>query len=195
MLKTNINKLDFDLKELFDEVSITERNDRSVYFFDILVEKLHQGKKVGVRVFIPKPQLEQVGLVKWRYLSDTRDSNSYLVERVSDLDVLANDINSVIVEKKLDGAYLESLQPVHDEVSSYEDEIEQKPLLVELLEKFDVVHLETHTKIDDHVVTELAHFKHNLKNNDKSRVELALKSAGFEDTMWTTDRLFVKYYV
>lgn len=194
MLKTNINKLDFELNLLFNQVTIKEGQDKSEYFFDILVEKKHEDKIVAVRLFISKPQLEQAGTVKWRYLSDTRDADSFLVERYSDLNVLASDIHSVVVEKKLDGGYLESLVTVDEELVVEQIKTELTPL-ARLLEKFDVCHLETHTKIDDSVIMELGHFRHSLRESDRVRTELALQAAGYQDMMWTADRLFVKYYV
>jgi hypothetical protein len=195
MLKDNINRLDNQLKSIFDEVRIDERAMKSEYYFDITVSKISEGKKVSVRLFASKPQFENNSLINWKYLSDTREDTSFAVERVSKLDELANDINDVIVNKKLDKSYLESLQEVKLDIlneSVTENDVNE---LVSLLSNFEMQYLETHSKIEDHVMTELAHFKHNLKLSDKTRVELALKTAGYEDFMWNKDRLFVKYYL
>ena len=192
MLKENINKLDRELKESFDSVSISQFEEKSKFFFDIIAEKRIDNKNIGVRVFVEKRELEKP-LVTWRYLSNTNDELSYQVECVSKIDTLSTDIQNVVVKKKLDAVYLESLSTI--EVKEEEVTIEEKSDLVKIMEELGVQHLETHQVVEDHLWTNVAYFKHNLRRSDKQRVEMALESGGWSEYFWNDDKLLVKYYL
>ena len=58
MLKENINKLDRELKESFDSVSINDFEEKSKFYFDIIAEKNIDKKNIAVRVFVEKKELE-----------------------------------------------------------------------------------------------------------------------------------------
>ncbi len=191
MLKENINRLDRELKEVFDVVKISETEDKSKFFFDILAEKKQAGKLISVRLLVEKRELEK-SLVSWKYFSNTSDETSHLVECVSLFDSLSKDIHNVVASEKFDSAYLESLQSVDDVV--IEDYVEIKEDLVGLMEQFGVEHLETHTTVEDNVYTSLGYFKHNLRKSDMQRVEMALEAAGYPSFFWNDDKLLVKYY-
>jgi S-adenosylhomocysteine hydrolase len=191
MLKENINKLDRELKESFDSVSINDFEEKSKFYFDIIAEKNIDKKNIAVRVFVEKKELEKP-LVTWRYLSNTNDELSYQVECVSKIDTLSKDIQNIVVKKKLDETYLESLSTI--EVAEEKVIVDDRTDLVKMMEEFGVQHLETHQVVEDHVWTNLCYFKHNLRNSDKQRVEMALESAGFK-FIWNDDKLLVKYYI
>jgi hypothetical protein len=191
MLKENINKLDRELKESFDSVSINDFEEKSKFYFDIIAEKNIDKKNIAVRVFVEKKELEKP-LVTWRYLSNTNDELSYQVECVSKIETLSTDIQNIVVKKKLDETYLESLSTI--EVAEEKVIVDDRTDLVKMMEEFGVQHLETHQVVEDHVWTNLCYFKHNLRNSDKQRVEMALESAGFK-FIWNEDKLLVKYYI
>lgn len=192
MIKENINKVDGHLKELFDSVNISETQQKYKYYFDIKAEKVFENKKVAVHVQIEKPQLESK-LVTWRYFSNPNDVTSFLVERVSDLEHLALDINDVVVNKKLDSDYLRSIELINE--SKKEDiPVEDKDRLVELMQEFGVQHLETLSVVEDNVYTNVAYFKHTLRRSDMQRVEMALESGGWNKFFWNEDKLLIKYY-
>lgn len=193
MIKENINKLDNKLKDLFDSVKITESQEKSKFLINIDAQKSFEGKKVAVKVIIEKPQLES-NVIKWRYLSNPTDSDSFLVERTSSLELLAEDINGVVTGKKLDHDYLDSLEEEQEQEEVVEEQ-DNREELVKLVENFGLKHLESHTVLEDHVYTTIAYFKHSLKNSDRQRVEMALESAGWSKFIWNADKLLVKYYV
>lgn len=191
MLKEAINKLDRELKESFDSVTVNNFEEKAKFYFDIVAEKKVDNKNIAVRVFVEKKELEKP-LVTWRYLSNTNDELSYQVECVSKSDLLSSDIKNIVEKKKLDSAYLESL--VVDEPAEEQVTIDERSDLVKMMEEFGVQHLETHQVVEDHVWTNVAYFKHNLRQSDKQRVEMALEAAGCK-FIWNTDKLLVKYYV
>lgn len=191
MLKEAINKLDRELKESFDSVTVNNFEEKAKFYFDIIAEKKVDNKNIAVRVFVEKKELEKP-LVTWRYLSNTNDELSYQVECVSKSDLLSSDIKNIVEKKKLDSAYLESL--VVDEPAEEQVTIDERSDLVKMMEEFGVQHLETHQVVEDHVWTNVAYFKHNLRQSDKQRVEMALEAAGCK-FIWNTDKLLVKYYV
>ncbi len=191
MLKENINKLDRELKESFDSVSISQFEEKSKFFFDIVAEKIVDNQNIGVRVFVEKKELEKP-LVTWRYLSNTNDELSYQVECVSKIETLSTDIQNVVVKKKLDAVYLESLSTI--QVNKKEVVIDDRSDVVKMMDEFGVQHLETHQVVEDHVWTNVAYFKHNLRKSDKQRVEMALEAAGWK-FIWNDDKLLIKYYI
>lgn len=191
MLKENINKLDRELKESFDSVSISQFEEKSKFFFDIVAEKIVDNQNIGVRVFVEKKELEKP-LVTWRYLSNTNDELSYQVECVSKIETLSTDIQNVVVKKKLDAVYLESLSTI--DVAEKEVVIDDRSDVVKMMDEFGVQHLETHQVVEDHVWTNVAYFKHNLRKSDKQRVEMALEAAGWK-FIWNDDKLLIKYYI
>lgn len=192
MIKENINKLDNELKTLFDSVAISESQEKAKFFITIQANKVFENKKISLKVIIEKPQFEH-NSVKWRYFANPEDTASFLVERVSLFESLADDINDVVVRKKLDSDYLASLEEekIEEEVAVEEDNRED---LVKLLDNFGLKHLESHRVIEDNVWTNLSYFKHNLRNSDKVRVEMALEAAGWNKVIWNADKLLVKYY-
>lgn len=192
MIKENINKLDNELKNLFDSVAISEFQEKAKFFINIQADKVFEKKKISVKVMIEKPQFES-SFVKWRYLSNPEDSNSFLVERFSSLDSLAKDINDVVITKKLDSEYLDSLDE-ENEIEVESEEIDYRDSLVKLMDDFGLNHLESHKVIEDNVWTNLAYFKHKLRNTDRVRVEMALEAAGWTNFLWNGDKLIVKFY-
>lgn len=190
-----LNQLDNQLKDYFDVVKIVEKVDKSNFYFEFLVEKEINHKNVEVKFFIPMKDFANSTL-HWSYLSNPKDSNSYLVERVSAIENIANDVKEIVDKNKLDSIYLENLKSNIKTESLFEKLIHgQKSQVIELMEKFDVQHLETHQLFEDNVETHLSYFKHNLKPSDKSRVEIALSAAGYDKVMWLDNKILVKYYV
>lgn len=110
MIKENINKIDYDLKNLFESVKISEKSNKGNYFFEVVASS----KKAQVKAEISRPELNS-NVVKWSYYVNPLNESSDKIERVSSVENAANDIFEVLSKKKMDSAYFESI-----EVSEFE---------------------------------------------------------------------------
>lgn len=109
MIKENINKIDYDLKNLFESVKISEKSNKGNYFFEVVASS----KKAQVRVEISKPELNN-NVVKWSYYVNPINESSDKIERISNIENTANDIFEILSKKKMDSAYFESLESNED---------------------------------------------------------------------------------
>lgn len=95
-IKSRINNLDYQLKEFFDDVKITESSKGQDFFFDILLEK----KDIGLKLKLVIDKKDILGEnIEWTYLSKYGDVSS-VVERVSKKDYLFDDIKEVVEKKR-----------------------------------------------------------------------------------------------
>lgn len=93
-IKSRINNLDYQLKEFFDVVKITESSKGQDFFFDILLEK----DNIKLKLVIDKKDILKEN-IEWKYLAKY-DDDSTLVERVSKKDYLFPDIKEVVEKKR-----------------------------------------------------------------------------------------------
>ena len=123
-IKLNINKIDGDLKTLFENVSISEKTDRNKYFFSISANKmfLFEGckKRVEVKVNIDFEDIK-TNIVKWNYLLNPLTENSETIERVSYVNSIANDIYDIACNRKMVKEYFASLEAHVDLILENED--------------------------------------------------------------------------
>lgn len=104
----NINRIDFELKNLFDSVNITEKSNNKGFYFDIIAESaIHQTK---ITLVTELNQFDLMGsVINWNYLSDPTNENSFKVERTSTIDTIHNDMFEIITKKRFNGDYLDRL--------------------------------------------------------------------------------------
>jgi hypothetical protein len=193
MIIENINRLDRELKSLFDTVAITKGSERTGHHFDITAEKVVEGKRVKVTARVPMPAME-MPRVKWSYLSDPRDSMSHVVEMVSDMEELAADINEVAERRRLDRSYLESLSAIDDpqEPEPAEDEVSE---MVALVDKLGMQVTDTRVTTEDGLMVEVSTFKGSIRESDRQRIDMALSMVEGATHMWIGDRLVVKQII
>jgi hypothetical protein len=111
MIKENINKIDYELKNLFESVSVEEKVDRDRFYFEIKVSgnKLNESlKNCEVLFQINKNDLNGTQ-VNWKYWSNpvTKD---WQVERTSNIDYITKDISDIVLKGRLDSNYLSGLK-------------------------------------------------------------------------------------
>jgi len=121
----NINRIDSELKNLFDTVSITEKSNNKGFYFEIIAESTINNKK-----FTLVTELNQTDLlgnvINWNYLSDPSISNSLTVERTSNLETIHSDMFEIVTKKRFDKDYLnkltENLEVINESNNGLEDE-------------------------------------------------------------------------
>jgi hypothetical protein len=107
VVKENINRLDRELKERFDMVSITETNKITGFYFTIDAKKTIDNKTYQLVVEVNKNNF-RTNVAHWSYLTNPNNEKDTM-ERSSSLDNLANDMEDIITKKRFKKEYLESI--------------------------------------------------------------------------------------
>lgn len=134
-IQTNINRIDFELKEVFENVSIIEKADRLGHFFEIqagskFLFEDNSWRNASVRLKVYKTDLLSEN-IRWFYQVDTLNESSDWIERVSPVEFLAIDVNNVILLKQMSEDYFSKLEPIVEVInesstSQESNSVEQK---------------------------------------------------------------------
>ena len=101
---SNINSIHVNLKESFENVTISEKSDKKFgNYFEL--EVFSEGKKV--KLLTTKMSLER-NVFDWKYYSNPLDESSVLVERTSDVDTIVEHIKDIFDKKRFDENYLKN---------------------------------------------------------------------------------------
>jgi hypothetical protein len=128
-LKSNINKIDFDLKSLFENVYVSEKSEGSRFYFEIkangkfkMDESSSQRRELVIR--IDKSDLLS-NRIRWSYSANPMDEKSEWVERVSGIDTISLDSYEVVSKGRMDSAYLESLECIVESINESSEVVEK----------------------------------------------------------------------
>lgn len=118
-MDVNINKIDFELKQIFETVNITEKTVRNNYYFTInATSKLVlESNTYDVSVSVDIDRKSSTNNIKWSYLVNPNDSNSDRIERVSTIDTISKDIHNIVEKQMLVKEYLNSLTPISEMIN------------------------------------------------------------------------------
>lgn len=104
-IKSNINKIHFDLLEEFGDVKMFEKSNTKLgIYFEI---EIKESNKL-IRALISKKDLEKNSF-DWSYYSNPNDFNSHLVERNSGIVDFTKTIKDIFEKDRFDSEYLKSL--------------------------------------------------------------------------------------
>lgn len=143
IVKENINKIDFALKQLFENVYISDKTYKNQFLFSITCNKmfLFEGckKRIEVLVEINKENLKS-NTISWKYSTNPLNEKADWIERTSNIETIANDIYDVASNKRMVNEYFTSLES-HVDLINETSEIEIKDVdtnqfLVEAVSKY-----------------------------------------------------------
>jgi hypothetical protein len=200
-VKSRINKVDFELKQVFENVFIKEKYYKTGYF-EISANKVvylkesKEFKRLEAKVIINQPDLLQEQ-VKWSYSTNPLVESAIWLDRVSPIEDLSKDIANIVEERRLNEDYIFNLEPIVDminEDASFDEEIEQKTkidVISDFLTNFNV-EVKSHnvmvvsnesafTTVSDRIIT----LNHNsdIKISDMFKIESQINS--IEGVNWT----------
>jgi hypothetical protein len=122
-IKSNINKIDFDLKNLFENVYIKEKTLGNQFYFEINanstffnINESSDWKRAESIVKIIKSDLSS-DMVKWSYSINPLNESADWIERVSNMNVIAKDIFETITKSRMDKSYFESLESIVESIN------------------------------------------------------------------------------
>ena len=160
-IKANINKIDFDLKNLFENVKIEEKTKGNQFYFEIKsnstffnINESNQWKRAESIVRISKSDLIS-DIVRWSYSVNPLNENSDWIERVSTIDLVAKDIYETITKSKMDRTYFESLETIIESINENNTQAITKDDLVQKLKEVAIrFELEVNKTTKDKVIKE-----------------------------------------
>jgi hypothetical protein len=200
-IRTNINKIDFDLKNLFESVKIEEKTSGNQFYFEIIanstfVNESNECKRAQVIVNIDKRDLSS-NFITWSYKSNPLLESSYIVERVSKIDTIANDIHNVIVEKRMDKDYLNSLEVIQETINESTVEVKEETLVEKLqsvLNQFGIETTKVENEITENSKTVRLFLEKSLKFSEMFQIESSFNSKpGVDWTVFKEGFIEVKY--
>ena len=184
-IKSNINRIDYDLKELFSDVKITEKTHFDKYFFEIKSEGIFENllesnsnKLAKSIVLIEKKSLES-DLINWKYSINPNNSKADFIERVSTIERIAEDIHNTIVKKQMDMDYLSSLPEVEveeeeEEQVDKEETTEEK--ILNIVDNFNISVYDMQSTVNESNIFEFPTrnffiYHSGLKMSDRFKIE------------------------
>jgi hypothetical protein len=200
-VKSRINKIDFELKQVFENVFIKEKYYKTGYF-EISANKVcylkesKEYKRLESKVIINQPDLLQ-DFVKWSYSTNPLNESAIWLDRVSSFEELSTDIINIVEEIRLHEDYIFNLEPIIDiinEDATFDEEVEEKTkidIMSDLLNTFNisvtshnvmvVSNESAFTTVSDRIIT----LNHNsdIKISDMFKIESQINS--MEGVNWT----------
>jgi hypothetical protein len=104
-LRENLNKIHFLLSNRFDVALNEKSNLQSGNYIELLIKEDNK----EIRASIKKVDLEN-NTFNWTYLSNPLDTNSTIVERLSNVDGFINDVTDIFEKNRFDSDYLEKIK-------------------------------------------------------------------------------------
>ena len=193
-IKQRINKLDFELKEIFENVYIQEKSVGSQFFFTINcngefwnLNESQSFQRVEVKLVIHKSDLLK-DVVNWSYSSDPSNESAHWVEKMSNFDFLSKDIEDVIINCRMDESYFQNLpfvmenlnedspeEYVDDDGKFLKNKIENLGVSVDEVDQEDKIQLETNSFMTTKPEKKYFFYHHSdLKMGDKFLLEQEL---------------------
>jgi hypothetical protein len=120
MVIKNINIIDWDLKQKFENVKITEKSKKSDFYFEISLKSKVEGVDIPLVLEISKNELLN-NTINWRYLASASEDEK--ITKVSEIKNLSKDIQDIFENKRFDKDYLNTFLECWDK--SKEDETDE----------------------------------------------------------------------
>ena len=148
-VKSRINKVDFELKKYFENVYIKDKFYKTG-FFEILanrpvyLKETSEYKRLEAKVIINQPDL-LMDEIKWSYSTNPMNENALWIDRVSNFDLLSQDIINIVAEKRLDEDYIFNLESIVEAINEQyietieeESKISKQGEIVNVLKKYGI---------------------------------------------------------
>ncbi len=103
-LRSNVNKIHFELSNKYENVSIDEKSDHRIGNF-VEFSVVENNRTLKFR--ITKYELEKDSF-DWIYFSNPEDESS-IVERKSNISTIINDVDDIFEKNRFDSDYLKKL--------------------------------------------------------------------------------------
>lgn len=197
MIKENINKIDYDLKNLFESVEIVEKSNRSNYYFEINASSIVENKNTQVKVNISKSDLNSK-IVKWSYYTNPLNESFDKIERISTIDSIARDIHEVLLKGLMVSEYFQSLIPIEEAINESATVVIEKSLeekVEEILKTFNIEEKllsESKFNLDGDTPLKTLIFSHNISRANMFLLESQLNLIGVKYVSFVGNTVKIK---
>ena len=123
MVIKNINIIDWDLKQKFENVKIVEKSKKSDFYFEISLKSKVEGVDIPLVLEISKNELLN-NTINWRYLANASEDQK--IAKISEISSLSKDIQDIFKNKRFDKDYLNTFLECWDKSDSKEEDKEDK---------------------------------------------------------------------
>lgn len=123
MVIKNINIIDWDLKQKFENVKIVEKSKKSDFYFEISLKSKVEGVNIPLVLEISKNELLN-NTINWRYLANASEDQK--IAKISEISSLSKDIQDIFKNKRFDKDYLNTFLECWDKSDSKEEDKEDK---------------------------------------------------------------------
>lgn len=215
-VKSRINKIDFELKKYFENVYIKDKFYKTGFFEvsanrPIYLKESAEYKRLEAKVIINQPDLLKDDVI-WSYSTNPMNENALWIDRVSNFDLLSQDIINIVAEKRLDEDYIFNLESIVESINEeYLDTVEEQTIIsnqdkiVDIIKSYGVdaeiskemiMNNENSFMNPSDRILKINH-SNEIKMSDKFKIESEVKliegvnwilfKEGFIDVCWTPE--------
>lgn len=163
-IKANINKIDYDLKRLFENVYIKDLSIGSQFFFEIKanskffnINESNEWKRAESIVIINKQDISK-DIIKWKYSVNPLNESSDYIERFSSINTIGNDIYETITKSKMEKEYFNRLENIIESINENVGEEITKDDLIEKLKEISNKYIKVETLDVTPIISENTYF-------------------------------------
>lgn len=177
-IKRNLNKLDFELKQIYSAVKITEKNTHNQFFYQIEAVGNFQIFENQKNLLMSLVLIEKNNLnfdsVTWKYSVDPSNPDAEFIERVSKIEELAKEIHNTIIKKQMDFNYLKSsplaFETINENFNKPKIKITLEDKILSIVENFNV-DIEFADIENNNGRKSLKIYHNGIKESDKFKLE------------------------
>lgn len=109
-VKELLNKMDYNLKEVFESVEINRLDNQKELTFEVKLKgvKSNPNNKAELVMYMTESTIYDNSMI-WKYKTNPLNENSMYITRTSTINSVAMDIEDIINENRFDKEYLDSL--------------------------------------------------------------------------------------
>ena len=121
-VKEVLNKMDYNLKEIFETVEINRLENQRELTFEVKLKgfKSDPNNKAELVMYMTESTIYESSMI-WKYKSNPLNENSMYITRTSTLNSMAMDIEDILTENRFATEYLDTLlESVNESVETEE---------------------------------------------------------------------------
>jgi len=125
-----LNKMDFNLKEVFENVDIKQLDNQKELTFEVKLSKFKSDSNNRAELVfqISESTIYENSMI-WKYKTNPLNENSIYITRTSTLNSIAMDMSAIILESRFDKEYLTTLAGSINESVDIIDEVSDETMV------------------------------------------------------------------
>lgn len=129
--KSALNKIDFELKNLFENVKFIEKTNTKLPSFTFIAESSKMNKCINMII-----NVEQIGIIgnsiTWKYKTNPLNENSMEITRLSTFNTFMEDVYTIIKENRFEKEYINYIN--EQLIKENKENVIEEPIMDEIEE-------------------------------------------------------------